>query len=108
MIAKSIFRSFGRRPEAAPVSTGQEPLPTTPRNPKRSWRGFVRDVMLYLAIYVAVSGLTIGPLFWVWFGAVYADGPKWFARLYLPLAFLCEYCPPLRWVINTWVNWWIL
>jgi hypothetical protein len=90
----------------APIATGQE-LPTVKR-PKRSWRYFFRDIFLYVAVYVVVSGVSIGPLFWVWFGAVYVDGPKWFARLYLPLAFLCEIFPPLGWLVNTWVNWWIL
>ena len=76
--------------------------------PKRTWRRFFVDIAIYLMIYVVVAGVSIGPLFWVWFGAVYVDGPKWFARLYLPLALLCEICPPLGWLINAWINWWIL
>ena len=108
MALHGIFGRIARKQEASSVSTG-EPSATAPtRSSKRSWRGFVWDLWLYFVIYVVVSGVTIGPFFWVWFGAIYVDGPKWFARLYLPLAYLCEYCPPLRWVVNAWVNWWIL
>lgn len=82
--------------------------PLTEKRPARSWRRFVRDVVLYCLIYVAISAISIGPLFWVWFGAVYVDGPKWFARLYMPLALLCELIPPLSWLVNAWINWWIL
>lgn len=87
-------------------SLDPEPMPAKRR--QRTWRGFFRDIFLYLIVYVIVSGISIGPLFWIWFGAIYADGPKWFARLYLPLAFLCEICPPLGRLVNAWVNWWIL
>jgi hypothetical protein len=75
---------------------------------RRSWIGFVRELSAYLFVYVMITGISIGPLFWVWFGAMYADGPKWIARLYLPLAYFCEICPPLRWLVNEWINWWIL
>ena len=75
---------------------------------RRRWKEFVRDICLYVLIYVVVSGFLIGPMFWTWYGAVYVDGPKWVARFFLPLAFLCEICPPLSWLVNAWVNWWIL
>ncbi len=106
MVAEnSIDRSF-HQPETVPDSAiSDEPAP---RRKKRTWRGFVRDVFLYFLVYLIVSGVSIGPMFWVWYGAMFADGPKWVARFYLPLAFLCEICPPLCRIINDWVNWWIL
>ena len=73
---------------------------------RSGWR-FLGDLVFYFAVYLMLLGISIGPFFWTWFGAMYADGPKWVARLYLPLLMLCEICPPLRWVINEWVNWWI-
>jgi len=75
---------------------------------KRTWRGVLRDIFVYLFLYILISGVSIGPFFWSWHGAVYADGSKWIARFYQPLAFLCEVCPPLRWLVNEWVNKWIL
>ena len=77
-------------------------------NAKRSWFGFFRDILIYFTVYLVVSGVTIGPFFWYWYGAVHADGSPWIARFYQPLAFLCEICPPLGRLINAWVNWWIL
>lgn len=104
MDAKISRWTWGLKP--APLSA-DGPLPDT-KKAKRSWRSFFRDLFLYFVVYLVISGLSIGPLFWVWFGAVYVDGPKWFARLYMPLAFLCEICPPLGWLVNSWINWWIL
>lgn len=82
--------------------------PVTSRRRRRTWRGFFRDVFVYLMIYVVVSSVLIGPMFWTWYGAVYVDGPKWIAKFFLPLALLCELFPPLSWLVNAWVNWWIL
>lgn len=106
-------------PASNPISATTPPLPEADApaekgaaQPKgrrrRTWFRFFADIVLYLFIYVVVAGVSIGPLFWVWFGAVYVNGPKWFARLYLPLALLCEICPPLSWLVNAWINWWIL
>jgi len=100
--AKRSFWSRNSQPAPAPAEE------STSKRRKRSWTGFFRDISLYLLVYVVISGVSIGPLFWVWFSAVYVDGPKWFARLYMPLVFLCEIFPPLGWLINAWVNWWIL
>lgn len=75
---------------------------------RRTWAGFFRDICFYILAYVVVSGILIGPMFWTWYGAVYVDGPKWVAKFFLPLALLCEICPPLSWLVNAWVNWWIL
>lgn len=93
--------------DSAPSSLPDSSPPSVLRR-KRTWWGLVRDICLYVMIYIVVSGLSIGPFFWSWHGAVYADGPKWIARFYQPLAFLCDICPPLSWVINEWVNRWIL
>lgn len=91
------------------VESPAAPKPNPPaKRRRRSWWGFFRDVFLYILIYIVVSAISIGPLFWTWFGAVYCDGPKWIARLYLPLALACEICPPLSWLVNAWINWWIL
>jgi hypothetical protein len=79
-----------------------------PKRRRRTWIGFFRDLFLYCVLYLVISGISIGPMFWVWFGAAYADGPKWVYRVYQPLALLCEICPPLGRLINAWVNWWIL
>lgn len=89
------------------AATAADPITASPRK-GRTWQGFVRDVCLYLVTYVVVSTALIGPLFWTWFGAVYADGPKWVAYLFLPLAALCEWVPFVRWLVNLWINWWIL
>ena len=50
---------------------------------------------------------TIGPFFWFWFEACYVGGPVWIAKFYTPLVWLCDHCPPLSWLVNQYVNWWI-
>ena len=79
-----------------------------PKRVRRSWSRFFLDVLSYVAIFVVISGISIGPLFWVWFGAVFVDGPKWIARVYQPLIILCDVIPPLGRLVNAWINWWIL
>lgn len=106
------------QPELPPVETEvlsaqtetapPTPAPSARKRRRRTWLGFGRDIFLYMVAYVVISGISIGPFFWVWFGAMYADGPKWIARVYMPLAILCELCPPLSRLVNAWVNWWIL
>ena len=107
MVAPKTLCMFGQTPSEIPVPDSS--IPAVQRMKRgRSWIGFIRDLFIYMSVYLVVSGATIGPFVWIWFGAMYADGPKWFAQFYLPLAYLCEICPPLRWAINTWVDWWIL
>lgn len=77
------------------------------RTRKRTWVRFFRDVFLYLFVYVVIAGVSIGPMIWVWFGAVYVDGPKWVARFYQPLLVLCRLIPPLQWLIDAWIDWWV-
>jgi hypothetical protein len=110
--ARIMFATKIRTDVTSPVGTGSSardessPKPTLKK--PRSWWRFLGDLVFYFAVYLMLLGISIGPFFWTWFGAMYADGPKWVARLYLPLLMLCEICPPLRWVVNEWVNWWIL
>lgn len=106
MVAGNDFLKIFRRSEAVPISTDDDKIVFN--NRKRTWRGFVRDLAIYSLAYLIISGVTIGPMFWTWYAAMYADGPKWVARLYFPLACLCEICPPLARLINAWIDWWIL
>jgi hypothetical protein len=94
--------------DGEPNTVSLEKKPYSSLRPKRSWLGFFRDIVIYFMVYLVVSGITIGPFFWYWYGAVHADGSKWIARFYQPLAFLCEIYPPLGRLVNAWVNWWIL
>ena len=64
-------------------------------------------IALYLLIYLVVSILTIGPCFWYWFEATYVNGPRWVAKFYAPLLWLCDHIWPLNWFVNHYINWWI-
>lgn len=107
MVAETKLPNVGDPPTAVPLSPDSGQVSQAAKR-KRTWVGFFRDVFVYLIGYIVVSGITIGPFFWQWFGSMYADGPRWVAHVYSPLAYLCEICSPLRWVINEWINWWIL
>ncbi|WP_397569451.1 hypothetical protein [Schlesneria sp. T3-172] len=100
---------------ANPTEVDSSPLPSSKRSApqsqprrKRTWFGVLQDLYFYFLAYIFFAWLTIGPFFWTWHAAVYADGPKWVAQFYQPLAYLCELCPPLSWLVNEWVNYWIL
>jgi len=75
---------------------------------KRYWKHFARRVLIYLAAYVIIASLTIGPFFWLWFEAVYAGGPTWIAKFYTPLLWLCDRIGWLSYLVNGYINWWIL
>jgi hypothetical protein len=62
------------------------------------------QLLVFLALYI----LSIGPMFWLWFGAYYADGEKIFYFLYFPLSWLCDQSEDFREYINMYINWWIL
>ncbi|MBS0204552.1 MAG: hypothetical protein JSS49_16740 [Planctomycetes bacterium] len=65
-------------------------------------------ICIYLFVYLALAILTIGPCFWYWFEATYANGPRWIAKFYAPLLWLCDHVWPIGWLVNQYVNWWIL
>ena len=71
-------------------------------------RGLAIRVFIYLAVYFVTAFISIGPCFWIWYGAVYVDGPKWIARFYAPLFWVCEQSEPLGRLLNNYIDWWIL
>jgi hypothetical protein len=75
---------------------------------RRYLRQLVGRILIYLAVYLGISILTIGPCFWYWFEAMYVNGPRWIVKFYAPLLWLCDRFSPLSWLVNTYVNWWIL
>ena len=88
---------------------------TSPAENPPLWFRFMRylrqlafRLLVYLVAYLVISILTIGPFFWYWFEAQYINGPTWIAKFYAPLVFLCDRIGPLGWLVNQYVNWWIL
>ncbi|MDA0832813.1 MAG: hypothetical protein O2955_20750 [Planctomycetota bacterium] len=55
------------------------------------------------AIYVA----SIGPMYWYWYESMYLSGPKWIARIYYPLLWLCSYVAFIRRFVDGYIGWWI-
>jgi hypothetical protein len=80
------------------------PMPVAPR----TWRGWVLRSAGQMLLLFSVYTLSIGPMFWTWYSAMYLDGPVWVAKLYLPLVIACEVIPPFGWLVNQYINWWIL
>lgn len=91
-----------------------EPAPQDPEDLPFSiqLRRYLRQlsfrIVIYLDIYLVIAILTIGPCFWYWHEATYANGQRWIAKFYAPLVWLSDHCSPLRWLINQYVDWWIL
>lgn len=49
---------------------------------------------------------SIGPMFWYWHAAKYADGSRFFVAFYAPLMYACEVefvCTFVNWYINLWI-----
>lgn len=75
---------------------------------KFTFRWWLRKFALHTTVFWVVYTLSIGPMFWFWFEAVYAGGPRWISRLYVPLVLACYYVPWFGDLVNWYINWWIL
>jgi hypothetical protein len=73
----------------------------------RYLRQFALRVVVYLVLYFLIAFATIGPFFWDWFAATHVGGPRWIAKFYAPLLWLCDRIDWLSWLVNTYVDWWI-
>lgn len=89
-----------------------EPPPPAPQplsvRIRQYLKGLAFRVAVYLAVYLGLSIVTIGPCFWYWFEATYVNGPRWIARFYAPLLWLCDHIPFFGWLVNLYVRWWVL
>lgn len=80
------------------------PLPLSLRI-KTCLRQLALRVGIYLCAYFVIAVVTIGPLFWFWFQAVYVQGSVWIAKFYAPLLWLCDRIDWLSWLVNGYINW---
>lgn len=76
--------------------------------PRRTWKAWWQNFALNCGWFFFLYLLSIGPAYWTWYEATYLDGPIWIQILYLPLVLICELCPPLGWLVNGYISWWIL
>lgn len=66
-------------------------------------RGLVLKFVLIWLIYT----LSIGPMYWTWFGSAYVTGdPYWVLALYSPLRLTCYYVPVYGDLVETYIWWW--
>jgi hypothetical protein len=92
-------------PEARPGSVKSSP--STSATISQYLGHLAYRVFIYLVMYLLISIATIGPCFWTWHDATFGTGPRWVARFYAPLLWLCDHFPPLSWTVNTYIDWWI-
>lgn len=64
-----------------------------------SWEGIL--VWVWLP-YV----LSLGPVYWDWYGARFGLGPKWLLGLYTLLSLQAELCPPFGDLMEWYLRWW--
>lgn len=75
---------------------------------KQYLRQLAVRIVIYLLAYLFIAIVTIGPCFWYWYEATYVNGPRWIAKFYAPLVWLCDHCAPLSRLVNLYVRWWVL
>lgn len=73
---------------------------------KRYLKQLAVRIFVYLGAYLIISIVAIGPFYWTWFGAMYANGPRWVLKFFAPLYWLCVYFPPLRWLVQAYIDCW--
>lgn len=77
-------------------------LPSTRKQPPVT----VRGVALQMAIFWLVYTLSIGPMFWTWYGAVFVGGSRWIVAFYAPLQYACEIVPYYGNWVDAYIWWW--
>ena len=70
----------------------------------RRLRSIVYRYLFLLLLYV----LSIGPMYWKWFEALYAEGSSFIIAFYYPLWLLAGAIPWLGHFLNWYVRLWIL
>lgn len=50
--------------------------------------------------------LSIGPMFWTWYGARYVGGSRWVITFYAPLQYACEVNPYFGDCVDAYIMWW--
>lgn len=92
---------------AAVDSSGES---TTGRKSARppTWTQWCLRLLRQTVITFTLYTLSIGPMFWHWFEAVNVNGSHWVAVFYAPLALLCDLIPAFGWLVNRYIEWWIL
>jgi hypothetical protein len=73
-----------------------------PKRPRLTARG----VVLKFAVVWLIYTLSIGPMYWTWFGSTYVGGPYWVCALYSPLRIACLYVPPYGDLVENYIWWW--
>lgn len=79
-------------------------LPPSPVGTSR--RLTVRGVVLQFALFWLLYTLSIGPMYWTWFGATYVDGCYWVTAFYSPLRIACYYVPLYGDLVESYIWWW--
>ncbi len=78
------------------------PVTLPPQRPLLTFRG----IALRLALCWLIYTLSIGPMYWTWFGAAYVSGPYWVIAFYSPLQTACEYVPYYGDFVEGYIWWW--
>jgi hypothetical protein len=66
----------------------------------------VRGVVLQFVVFWVIYTLSIGPMYWTWFGAAYVGGSHWVIAFYSPLQTACEYVPYYGEWVESYIWWW--
>ncbi len=77
-----------------------------PRPKQTTWTKFRRRFLIAVVVFIWYV-LSIGPMFWHYYEAIYLNGPTWLLLFYAPLRLLCN-IPLFRKLIELYIQWWIL
>lgn len=77
------------------------------RSAARPARRPIRRFLLTFAILFTVYALSVGPLYWQWYGAKSGLASPIYLILYGPLERLAKVIPPLGHLLNWYISLWI-
>jgi hypothetical protein len=76
---------------------------TPDEEPEFSWRAWAFESAQQIFLIAGIYILSIGPMYWHWYGARFAGGSQVLAGFYEPLRIAAELVPPF----GAWMDWYV-
>lgn len=89
----------------APTETTAET--TEAAEPRRSLWWEIRRRLIVAAVLWVLYTLSIGPMYWTWFGSKFNQQGVLWALVYEPLYLVCHWVPPFGRLVDAYVMLWI-
>lgn len=92
---------------AEPAKLNEPATPNKAPRPRRTLRQEIARRAKISAVAFVVYVLSIGPMYWPYYNSKFNLGHPIIAAIYEPLYILCQWIPPLSWLVDNYILLWI-